>query len=178
MIWKALIWVILMTFVVCGATAKAYKLALTDTQGTGDTTSDKLTGVVVTFASAQRVLAFMTTLAPSVHLIRYDPEWDNGPPHIRKWFQGLMQPDDPRVSCCGEADAYEADLFERDGNNWVAVITGQGPGVANKPYIAEGTRIRVPNSKMKWDQGNPTGHGIIFIGGSGEVYCYVTPALL
>jgi hypothetical protein len=26
---------------------------------------------------------------------------------------------------------------------------------------------------MKWDEGNPTGHGII--GGNGQVYCYVTP---
>ena len=29
--------------------------------------------------------------------------------------------------------------------------------------IANGTRIPVPNRKMKWDKGNPTGHGIIFI---------------
>jgi hypothetical protein len=37
------------------------------------------------------------------------------------------------------------------------------------------TRIPVPNNKMKWDEGNPTGHGIIFIGNGGQVYCYVTP---
>jgi hypothetical protein len=29
---------------------------------------------------------------------------------------------------------------------------------------------------MKWDAGNPTGHGIIFIGPQGQVYCYVTAA--
>jgi hypothetical protein len=178
MIWKALIWAILMTFLVSGAKADAYRLASTDMQGTGDTTSGEFTGVVVMFASDQRVFGLMTTLAPSLHLIRYDPEWENSPPLIRKWFQGLMQPDHPRASCCGEADAYEADLFERDGNNWVAIITGQGPGIANKPHIPEGTRISVPNSKMKWDQGNPTGHGIVFIGSGGEVYCYVTPAAL
>jgi hypothetical protein len=28
---------------------------------------------------------------------------------------------------------------------------------------------------MKWDQGNPTGHGIIFIGAGGSLYCYVAP---
>jgi hypothetical protein len=28
---------------------------------------------------------------------------------------------------------------------------------------------------MKWDAGNPTGHGVIFIGVGGQVYCYVTP---
>jgi hypothetical protein len=29
--------------------------------------------------------------------------------------------------------------------------------------------------KIKWDRGNPTGHGIIFIGGGDEVYCYLPP---
>jgi hypothetical protein len=32
-----------------------------------------------------------------------------------------------------------------------------------------GHEIRVLNLKMKWD--DPTGHGIIFIGGNGQVYC-------
>lgn len=41
--------------------------------------------------------------------------------------------------------------------------------------LADGTRIPVPNAKMKWDAGNPTGHGIIFIGAQGQVYCFVAP---
>jgi hypothetical protein len=177
MIWKALIWAILTIFVVSGAKADAYKVGLTEMGSTGTTTSGEFKSVVVMSESGALVFGLMTK-PPSAHLIRHDPEWENRPPHIRKWFQELMQPDHPRVSCCGEADAYEADLFERDGNNWVAIITGQGPGITNKPYIPKGTRISVPNSKMKWDEGNPTGHGIIFIGSKGEVYCYVTPALL
>ena len=28
---------------------------------------------------------------------------------------------------------------------------------------------------MKWDAGNPTGHGIVFIGAAGQLYCYVAP---
>jgi hypothetical protein len=28
---------------------------------------------------------------------------------------------------------------------------------------------------MKWDAGNPTGHSMIFIGTSGQIYCYVAP---
>ena len=91
------------------------------------------------------------------------------PPHIRRWFQGLRQPDNPRVSCCGEADAYEADIFEVDGGRYVAIITD------GKGEIPNGTKIPVPNHKMKWDEGNPTGHGIIFIGIQGQVYCYVAP---
>ncbi len=97
------------------------------------------------------------------------PQWANQPLPIRQWFQSLMQPDNPYQSCCGEADAFEADTFEIEGDHYIAIIT-DGKGV-----IANGTRLPVPNAKMKWDKGNPTGHGIIFIGGEGQIYCYVTP---
>ena len=96
-------------------------------------------------------------------------QWADVPENVRQWFQSLKQPDHPRLSCCGEADAFEADSFEVDGDHYVAIITN-GKGV-----IPNGTRISVPNSKMKWDKGNPTGHGIIFIGDRGQLYCYVTP---
>jgi hypothetical protein len=52
---------------------------------------------------------------------------------------------------------------------YVAIIT-DGKGV-----IPNGTKIPVPNHKLKWDKGNPTGHGIIFMGLRGQVYCYVVP---
>lgn len=102
-----------------------------------------------------------------------DP-WAGVDPNVRSWFERLMQPDNPGVSCCGLSDAYESDLFEVEGDHFVAIITGYR--AVDK--IALGTRIPVPNHKMKWDAGNPTGHGIIFIGSQGQVFCYVTPALL
>jgi hypothetical protein len=80
-----------------------------------------------------------------------------------------MQPDEPMKSCCGEADAFEADIFEVHGDQYIAIITD------GKGDIPNGTRIPVPNHKMKWDQGNPTGHGIIFIGPDSQIYCYVAP---
>jgi hypothetical protein len=100
---------------------------------------------------------------------RDDGQWANVPEHIREWFRSLKQPDHPRLSCCGEADAFEADNFEAEGDHYVAIITN-GKGV-----IPSGTRIPVPNQKMKSDAGNPTGHGIIFLGPQRQVYCYVTP---
>lgn len=100
---------------------------------------------------------------------RPDTRWDSAPVVIQRWFQDLMQPDHPRQSCCGEADAFEADVFEVEGDHYVAIIT-DGRGV-----FPAGRRIPVPNSKMKFDSGNPTGHGLIFIGPSGQIYCYVTP---
>jgi hypothetical protein len=103
-------------------------------------------------------------------------QWENQPPHVRAWFQKLMQPDLPTMSCCGEADAYWADSFEVDGDRYVAVITDERPdGPLGRPHRESGEKIVVPNHKIKWDDGNPTGHGIIFIGMGGQVYCYVPP---
>ena len=113
------------------------------------------------------ILLMLALGAPAA--ARDNGQWGNSPTHIRQWFQSLMQPDNPALSCCGEADAFEADNFEVDGDHYVAVIT-DGKGV-----IPNGTRIAVPNAKMKWDKGNPTGHGIIFIGAGGTLYSYVAP---
>lgn len=96
-------------------------------------------------------------------------QWEDQPPEIRQWFQQLMQPDNPQVSCCGQADAFGADSYAVEGDHYVAIIT-DGKGI-----IPEGTRIPIPNHKMKWDQGNPTGHGIVFLSSGGQVFCYVAP---
>jgi hypothetical protein len=79
-------------------------------------------------------------------------------PAIRKWFQNLVQPDVPTMSCCGEADAYWADSYEVEGDHYVAIITDERPdGPLARAHIDVGTGIIVPNAKIKWDQGNPTG---------------------
>ena len=54
-------------------------------------------------------------------------QWDAAEPQIREWYQALMQPDNPAVSCCGEADAYWADSFEVEGDKYVAIITDSRP---------------------------------------------------
>jgi len=120
------------------------------------------------------VLALMLFLPLVAAHGRDNGQWTGNPEIIRQWFQNLKQPDTPWQSCCGEADAFEADTFEIEGDHYVAIIT-DGRGV-----LATGSRIPVPNKKMKWDKGNPTGHGIIFLGavtqrGEYPVYCYVTP---
>jgi len=103
-------------------------------------------------------------------------QWENQPTYVRQWFQKLMQPDNPLMSCCGEADAYWADSFEVHHGQYVAIITDDRPDVPlGRPHREIGEKIVVPNHKIKWDDGNPTGHGIIFIGGGGQVYCYITP---
>src|ERR1700681_1291640 len=75
---------------------------------------------------------------------RDNGQWADSPAANRQWFQSLMQPDNPTVGCCGEADAFEADAFEDEGD-YVAIVTG-GKGV-----IPNGTRIALPNGKIKCD---------------------------
>jgi hypothetical protein len=118
-----------------------------------------------------RIIIAALALASFPALARDGGQWENQGSAVRQWFKTLMQPDHPRVSCCGEADAYEADNFEVEGDHYVAIITAHR-AVSSIPI---GTKVPVPNYKMKWDDGNPTGHGIIFIGVQGQVFCYVAP---
>ena|ERR1700681_1169830 len=40
-------------------------------------------------------------------------QWDDpANADLKRWYQDLKQPDNPAVSCCGEADSYWADAFE------------------------------------------------------------------
>lgn len=102
-------------------------------------------------------------------------DWSDNSPEIQKWYRELMQPDNPNISCCGQADAYWADLFEIEGDKYVAITTDTRD-VPNRPTIAPGTKIVIPNHKLKFDKGNPTGHGVIFVSMNLDVYCYVVPA--
>jgi hypothetical protein len=89
-----------------------------------------------------------------------------------------MQPDNPTTSCCGTADAYWADDYAQEDGHWVAIITDdRDDAPLLRPHIDVGTRIVVPENKLKFNVGdpNPTGHGVIFIGGGGYVYCYLPP---
>lgn len=127
-------------------------------------------------ALALMALSSCGTMQPA--MARDAGQWSDANARIGEWYRSLTQPDRPEVSCCGEADAYWADEFERDGDDIVAIITDDREDAPLKrPHIEPGTKIKVPAHKLKWDQGNPTGHGVIFINaGLGVIYCYVTPS--
>jgi hypothetical protein len=103
-------------------------------------------------------------------------QWGATDPALRQWYEQLMQPDVPISSCCGEADAYWADeIHVRDGKTF-AVITDDRPDEPRgRPHVDVGTEIEVPQNKMKWDRGNPTGHGIVFMSRNRYLFCYVQP---
>ena len=123
---------------------------------------------------APLALAGALLLAPAA--ARDLGQWANQGATIRAWYAGLMQPDNPEISCCGEADAYWTDTFEESAGRYVAVITDErDDGPLGRRHIAPGTRFVVPNAKLKFDDGNPTGHGVIFINSADVVLCYVAP---
>jgi hypothetical protein len=122
-----------------------------------------------------RLLAIAVLLS-STALARDNGQWTTSDALVSRWYQSLKQPDHPRLSCCGEADAYHADGFEVQGDQYIAIITDtREDAPLGRPHIPPGTKVVVPANKLKWDAGNPTGHGVIFIGTRGQVYCYVTP---
>ena len=103
-------------------------------------------------------------------------QWTSAEPSVSRWYKSLMMPDNPTISCCGGADAYYADVFETDGDRYVAVITDtRDDAPLGRHHVEPGTRIIVPNRKLKVDSGNPTGHGVIFLSMSDTVFCYVAP---
>jgi hypothetical protein len=104
-------------------------------------------------------------------------QWEGANPAIAAWFKNLKQPDNPAISCCGESDAYFADDFEVEGDQYVAIVTDDRPDAPlRRPHVPPGTRIVIPKHKIKHDQGNPTGHGIVFYNPvSAVVHCYVPP---
>jgi hypothetical protein len=102
-------------------------------------------------------------------------QWGNADPATRSWYEHLMMPDHPAVSCCREADAYYADIAETDAaGDLIAVITDDRPDEPlGRVHVPVGTRFIIPQSKIKFDQGNPTGHIVIFLGMGETVLCYV-----
>ncbi len=129
-------------------------------------------GFVVFFFGIAAILVIALLSSPSAHS-RDLGQWEAADPAVKQWYQGLMQPDVPTASCCGEADAYWADeIHVRDGKTY-AVITDDRPDEPRgRPHVPNGTEIEIPNHKLKWDAGNPTGHGVLFMSRNRYVFCY------
>ncbi len=88
------------------------------------------------------------------------------------WYMSLKQPDNPTASCCGVADAYWCDdISVKDGKTFCAITDDQD--IPQRPKLPWGTKVEIPDYKLKWDRGNPTGHSIVFLSAGGAVYCFV-----
>lgn len=120
-----------------------------------------------------RILLLGSVLLSGPALARDLGQW-NADPAVRDWYQGLMQPDNPVASCCGEADAYWADeVHVRDGKTFAVITDDREDAPLKRPHVDVGTEIEIPANKLKWDRGNPTGHNVLFVNRSLSVYCFV-----
>ena len=113
-------------------------------------------------------------LAISYAYSKDNGQWNNTDPDTHNWYQRLMRPDAPSASCCTEADAYWADeFFYKDGKMYAKITDDRDDAPLGRPHIANGTIFEVPPEKLKYDDGNPTGHGVLFVSISGYAWCYV-----
>ena len=123
--------------------------------------------LIVAVACMVGVWAFLASVRPSF-------AHDHDHPELDHWYQTLMMPDNPSVRCCGEEDEYRCDAFVRNGETWCRVIDDRI--IPGRPVVAVGTEIFIPPHKYKYDQGNPTGHTLVFGRPQGDdfyVYCFV-----
>ena len=100
-------------------------------------------------------------------------QWEDGA--IKEWYRNLKQPDNPNSSCCGEADGYWCDDISVQAGKTYCAITDDRV-VPGRPSLPMGTKIEIPDTKIKWDRGNPTGHAIVFLSSGGAVFCFVNGA--
>ena len=136
-------------------------------------------------------IALALLLATTTAYGRPNEKWAQVSPERRDFFRDAHMPDSPRVSCCGLADAYEADDFDTDPDGGlVAIITCNEPDVPDTdkcriqaPRVYEdeegnqleiparppGTRIKIPAEKILKPRApdNKTGHGWVFINPDG-----------
>ena len=107
-------------------------------------------------------------------LARDDGQWEGANPAVREWYRSLMRPDAPLNSCCGEADAYWCDdISVRAGKTYCKITDDRPDKPLGRPHIPVGTEFEIPNEKLKYDRGNPTGHAILFVNVHGYVWCFV-----
>ena len=124
-----------------------------------------------------QVILVMTCMLAMIGpaLARDGGQWEETAPEIREWYRGLMQPDNPGVSCCGEADAYYADeVHVRNGKTYATITDNRPDAPLMRMHVPVGTEIEIPDAKLKWDRGNPSGHSVVFLSRSGAVYCFVS----
>lgn len=131
------------------------------------------TAVIVSISLICAGVALSILLASGA-IARDGGQWAQNDPDVREWYRDLKQPDYPNASCCGEADAYWADGIEvKDGRVYAIITDTRDDGPLKRYHVEIGTRVYVPDHKIRWDKGNPTGHAVVFLNYAHDVICFV-----
>lgn len=122
-----------------------------------------------------RILAALAiALTPMLACARDLGQWENSDPVVKQWYRSLMMPDLPTSPCCGEADAYYCDeIHVKDGRTFCSITDDRPDAPLRRPHMDVGTVIEIPDKKLTWKDGNPTGHAVVFVSREKFVYCFV-----
>jgi hypothetical protein len=111
----------------------------------------------------------------------------------KEWFGELKRQDKMPDSCCGQADAYEADIFQHNpktarepwGSYDVTITNGEDehpwPDGTHRTPIKNGTVVHVPGNKVnppKETKNNPTGHSWLFVSTKRDITNEVSPGTI
>lgn len=117
------------------------------------------------------ILALMLSASLITPAIAFDHGFDHSTDRS-KFFESLKRPDYYPHPCCGESDAYEADIYQRnsDGSYDVTITNGEDenpwPDGTSRIPLKNGTVVHVPSSQINPPEeakNNPTGHAWLFV---------------
>lgn len=88
-----------------------------------------------------------------------------------KWIETLQQPPNRPSSCCGIAEAYQADTYRRnpDGSYDIVITEGTAieyPDGSHRTPLKNGTKLHIDADRVNNEieqSGNPTGHAWVFL---------------
>lgn len=84
------------------------------------------------------VFIFVLLLLTFAHAM--DHGFDPNDPVVQ-WFESLKQPDSPRASCCGKADAYPVRIEQEP--------VGDAPDQMGTAVVTDGSPIKFPDGKVR-----------------------------
>lgn len=131
------------------------------------------------------VLVILITLAAVHAAFAMNHGFDPSAPAV-KWFEKLERPDQRPNSCCGKADAYPVDRYQKNSDHTFTVWVADGsalkyPDGTTRDEWDTSVPIIVPDTKVNDesdDLDNPTEHGWLFFRPStkrdvGTIYCFI-----
>ncbi len=122
----------------------------------------------------RRLALLAAVLAGMAFLAAPAAAHDHDHPELDAWYKSLMMPDMPNIPCCGKADAYWCDKINvKDGKTFCTITDDRPNEPLHRMPVPVGTVIEIPDHKLTWKYGNPTGHAIVFLSRQMSVYCFV-----
>jgi hypothetical protein len=63
--------------------------------------------------------------------------------------------------------------IREDGKTYCTITDDRDEAPLKRLHVEVGTEIEIPNHKLTWRDGNPSGHSVVFLSRGGHVFCFV-----